>query len=252
MSYRVSRAVALPAGAYGLAGSRIAFLRRVYGLFTASIAVSAAGALVALYGGVESSQAVVRVGGALVKVPPFVAFFGNHPFVALGITLAAVFGASFVRHRRGVNVAALFGMAAILGVVLAPALFWAQIRAGVGGTLSASPVRDAFLLATAAFGGLTAYAIVSRRDFSFLRGALMMGFFVVLGAALLNLFFQSTVFGLAISSVGVLLFGAYVLYDTSRLLRSGENDAVGGAIQLYLDFVNIFLSLLNILSSRRD
>ncbi|HMY18134.1 MAG TPA: Bax inhibitor-1 family protein [Polyangium sp.] len=50
----------------------------------------------------------------------------------------------------------------------------------------------------------------------------------------------------------MLLFGAFVLYDTSRLLHSDEDDAVGGAIQLYLNFLNIFLSLLRILSSRRD
>jgi modulator of FtsH protease len=50
----------------------------------------------------------------------------------------------------------------------------------------------------------------------------------------------------------VLLFGGFVLYDTSRLLHSDEQDAVGGAIALYLNFLNIFLSLLRILSSRRD
>ena len=124
--------------------------------------------------------------------------------------------------------------------------------AGLGGTLSASPVRDAFILSVAAFGGLTAYAMLTKRDFSFMGGALVMGVFVVFGASLLNLFLGSSIFGLAISSVAVLLFGAYVLYDTSRLLRSNEDDAVGGAISLYLDFVNLFLSILRILSSRRD
>ena len=166
--------------------------------------------------------------------------------------LAVVFGASWVRHKPVINVIALLGMASILGVIFAPALFYAQLRAGMGATLSASPVRDAFLLSVTGFAGLTAYALVSRRDFSFLGGALTMGLFVVFGAAILNMFLGSSIFGLAISSVAVLLFGAYVLYDTSRLLRSEENDAVGGAIQLYFDFINIFLSLLHILSARRQ
>ena len=79
-----------------------------------------------------------------------------------------------------------------------------------------------------------------------------MGLFVLIGASLLNIFLGSSVFGLAIASVSVLLFGAYVLYDTSRILRSGEDDAVGFAISLYMDFFNIFLAILRILSSRRE
>jgi modulator of FtsH protease len=85
-----------------------------------------------------------------------------------------------------------------------------------------------------------------------MRVALVMGLFVVIGASVLNLFIGSSVFGLAIASVCVLLFGAYILYDTSRLLRAGERDAVGAAISLYLDFLNLFLALLRILSARRD
>jgi modulator of FtsH protease len=62
------------------------------------------------------------------------------------------------------------------------------------------------------------------------------------------------VFQLAIASVGVLLFSAYVLYDTSRLLRTDDrSDAVGAALGLYLNFFNMFIFILRILmSSRRD
>lgn len=233
--------------------SRASFLKRVYGLFTGSILFSAAGALLALYGGLSSSQAILRIGGKSVVVPPLVAFFGQHYIIAMLVMMGAVFGASMVRHVKGLNVLALFGMASVIGVVIAPTLFYATLAAGIGQTLSASPVRDAFLLSVVGFGGLTGYALTTKRDFSFLGGALTMGIFVVIGASLLNLFFSSSVFGLAISSVAVLLFGAFVLYDTSRLLHSDEEDAVGGAIQLYLNFLNIFLSLLRILSSsRRD
>jgi FtsH-binding integral membrane protein len=98
----------------------------------------------------------------------------------------------------------------------------------------------------------TTFEIISSKNFSYLGGALSMGLFVVIGASLLNLFVGSSVVSLAISSVAVLLFGAFVLYDTSRLLHSDEEDAVGGAIQLYLNFLNIFLALLRILSSRRN
>lgn len=234
------------------ASSRAAFLKRVYGLFTGSIIFSALGALGALYGGLSSSQAIIRVGGQNVVVPPLVAFFGQHYFIAVLVMMGVVFGASMVRHVKGLNILALFGMATVIGIVIAPTLFYATLASGLGKTLSASPVRDAFLLSVIGFGGLTGYALTSTKDFSFLGGALSMGLFVVIGASLLNIFLGSSVFGLAISSVSVLLFGAFVLYDTSRMLHSDEEDAVGGAIQLYLNFLNIFLSLLRILSSRRD
>jgi modulator of FtsH protease len=233
-------------------GTRTAFLKRVYGLFTASVIFSAIGALVALHAGLSSSQVSLNVGSSRVAVPPLVAFFGEHYFIGLILMLGVVFGASVVRHVRGLNVLALFGMATVIGVVIAPSLFYATLAAGMGKTLSSAPIRDAFLLSVVGFGGLTGYALTTKKDFSFLSGGLTMGLFVVIGAGILNIFLGSSILGLAIASVSVLLFGAYVLYDTSRLLRSDERDAVGGAISLYLNFLNIFLALLRILSSRRD
>jgi modulator of FtsH protease len=226
---------------------RLAFLKKVYGLFTGSVLLSAVGAMIALYAGTESSNIVVEG----MRVPPLVALVAGSPIIAFVAVLGIIFGASAVRKVRGLNVLALFGMAFLLGIIFAPSLFVAQLSAGMGGTLSASPIRDAFLLATLMFGGLTGYVAVSKKDFSYLGGALTMGVFVIIGASILNIFVGSSVLGLAIASVGLILFGGYVLYDTSRILRSEERDAVGGAMQLYLDFLNIFLFLLRILGSRR-
>lgn len=223
---------------------RLAFIRKVYGLFAASIVLSGIGAMIALYAG----QPIMY---GSVAVPPMVATVIQSPLIAFGITLALIFGVSAVRKVNGLNVVALFGMAFLLGIVFAPSLFIAQLMASTGETISAAPIRDAFILASLMFGGLTGYVVVSKRDFSFLGSALTMGILVVLGAAILNLFLQSNVLGLAIASVGVLLFGGYVLFDTWRILRSQERDAVGGALTLYLDFLNIFLYLLRILGSRR-
>jgi len=234
------------------AASRAGFLKRVYGFFTASILFSAIGAVVALNAGAGSSAEVVKIGQKLIPVPPLVAFFNSHYLIAMLVMFGAVFGASMVRHIKGLNVLALFGMATVMGIVIAPTLFAVTLRAGAGNTLSASPIRDAFLLTTVGFTGLTSYALISGRDFSFMRGALSMGLFVIIGASLLNLFLSSSVAGLAIASVGVLLFGGFVLYNTSNLLHSDEEDAIGGAIQLYMNFLNIFMFLLRILSGRRD
>lgn len=239
----------------GISASKIAFLRRVYGLLTASLVVAAGGAMLALHAGLSVSQATLQVGRQAVTVPPLVAFFVEHPFVGMILFLGSFFGASAVRTRPGVNVAALFGATFVSGLYIAPMLWVAQASASAGQTLSAAPVRDAFLLTALGFFGLTAYAFTSKRDFSALGGMLSMGFWLVLGASLLNLFFHSQVVGLAVASVGVLLFGGYILFHTARLLREGdERDPVGAVLTLYTSVLNLFLFLLQILMSgnRRD
>jgi modulator of FtsH protease len=176
----------------------------------------------------------------------------QHTIISCVIFIAAFFGLQAVRHKPTINVVALLGFTFIAGLFIAPALFVATLMAKMGATISENPVRDAFLLATAGFGGLTAYVFVSKKDFSFLGGMLWMGLLVLIGASLIGMFVGSQVFHLAIASVGVLLFGAYVLYDTSRLLHSEERiSPVDAAISLFLDFLNMFLFLLRILSSER-
>ncbi len=235
--------------------ARLAFLKKVYGLLTLTVLTAMGGAFASLYFGASTSQlAVTTSSGAQVVVPPLVAFFGNHWIIGGLLFLGSVFGASFVRHKPGINVVALFGMGFMSGLMAGPAVFVAQLAATNGTALTLNPVRDAFLLAVAGFTGLTLYALVSKRDFSFLGGFLSIGLWVVIGASILGFFVQSSVFGLAIASGGVLLFGGFVLYDTSRLLRSPEErmDPVGATISLFLSFLNLFLFLLRIFTGGRD
>jgi modulator of FtsH protease len=222
-------------------------LRRVYSFLTGGIAFAVAGALVALYVG---EPIPVRGAEGVAAVPPIVAFGMQHYFVMLLGYFGAFFVASAMRRRPGVNVVALFAYTFVTGLFLAPTLFIAQLLASEGATLDAAPVRDAFLLTGAAFVGLTGYTLATRKDFSFLGAALSMGIWVILGALLLSFFVHSAAFSLAIASVGVLLFCGYILYDTSRLLQDREeDDAIGAALRLFLDVVNLFVFLLRILSS---
>ncbi len=224
------------------------FLRRVYALFTGGIFFAVAGALVALYAGEP-----VPVEGLPLPVSPIVAFGLQHWFIMTGVFFVAFLAAQFARRIRGLNVVALFGYTFVTGLYVAPSIFVAQVMASSGATLDPSPVRDAFLLTAAAFVGLSGYVFVSRKDFSYLGAALNMGLWVVLGAMFLGFFFHSAVFQLAIASVGVLLFCGYILFDTSRMMRGRVgDDAVGAALGLFLDVVNLFLFLLRILSSRRN
>jgi modulator of FtsH protease len=225
------------------------YLRKVYGLFTGGIVTAIVGGLLALYAGVPV-QAETSAG--TVAIPPLVAFAVNHFIVMLLVYFAAFFIASSLRRAPGINVVALFGYTFVTGLFLAPTIFFAQMAASHGAALDASPVRDAFLLTGAAFTGLTGYVFVSKKDFSFLGASLSMGLWVVLGAMILGIFVHSAALSLAIASVGVLLFCGYILYDTSRLLRDPEGDAVSAALRLFLDVVNLFIFLLRILSSSRS
>jgi modulator of FtsH protease len=241
--FRDAQALSLVAGA-----AVLPFVRRVYLLLTLGIIVAVVGGLVALYAG---TPVALGTRDGTVLVPPTVAFELQHGIVMLIVFFGAFFAASFARARPGLNVAALLGFTFITGLFLAPSIFIAQSMATAGQTLDPSPVRDALLLSAITFAGLTGYCFVTKRDFSFMGAALSTGLWVVIGASLLAMLFHSSALSLAVASVSVLLFAGYILFDTSRILRAGAGDAVGAALSLFLDVINLFLALLRILSSSR-
>jgi modulator of FtsH protease len=238
-----------PRIAYGASALALPFLRRVYLYLTAGIGFAIVGALVALYAG--TPVAIDTGGEAGLAVPPVVAFELEHGILAMVLFFGAFFGAQFALKRPGLNVAGLFGFTFVTGLFLAPAIFIATAGASAHATLDPSPVRDAFLLTGITFVGLTGYCFTTRRDFSFLGASLSTGLWVVIGASVLGLFLHSTVFGLAIASVSVLVFAGFILYQTSMILRAGGGDAVSAALSLFLSVINLFMALLRILSSGR-
>ncbi len=119
-------------------------------------------------------------------------------------------------------------------------------------------VVTAFLSASAMFGAAAIYGHVTKRSLAKLQGILFMGLIGILAALLLNFFVHSEAVSYVISLVGVVLFTALTAYDVQRI-QSGaiaaytgsmEKAAVIGALQLYLDFINIFLFLLRLLGGR--
>lgn len=238
-----------PAAGALLAASRASFLRKVYLLMTGAVAVAAGTA--ALASTVGASQGPALRSG--VTIPPAIALSVQHPFLTFGVLLAATFGAGMVIRTPKVNLLALFGLAGLMGFVAAPAIWFAQYKASQGMALTNAPVLHSAGLALAGFAGLSAYALVSRRDFSSLGGFLSMGLFVVIGASIFNMFLGASVLSMAIASVTILLFGAYTLYDTQRMVREGEDDPVPAALTQFLNLFNLFMALLRIFSGgRRD
>jgi len=97
------------------------------------------------------------------------------------------------------------------------------------------------------FLGLSAYALSSKRDFSFLGGFVFAGMMVVFIAAIANLFLNLPALSLAISGVIILLMSAFILFDTSRIKNGEETNYIMATYGIYLSIFNVFISLLQIL-----
>ncbi len=110
-------------------------------------------------------------------------------------------------------------------------------------------VTTALALTAGTFVGLSAYALVTRRDFSFMGGFLMAGLIVVLLAIVANIFLDIPALSLTISAVSVLLMAGLILFDTSRMVHGGEDNYVMMTVSLYANIYVLFTHLLNLLGA---
>ena len=198
-----------------------AFIKQTYQLFAAILLAASAGA----YVGVGMAKAISSWYWGLV-ILEFVFLFGLYA----------------AKRKPGLNMILLFGFTFLSGLTLAPLL--SNILGLKGG---GSIVANAFILTTVAFGGLSIFAMNTKRDFSGMGKMLFITLIVVVVAGLINIFFHSPILQLAIASVSSILFSAFILYDTQNIIRGEYETPIEGAIALYLDFLNLFVSLLQIL-----
>jgi FtsH-binding integral membrane protein len=236
-----------------LSSQRVAYLRKVYGLLSVA-------AFLAVFAGWASlnllpTVPLVSPEGISVQVPLLVSYFllsRTVALVAFGILFVSTLGASAVSKVPVLNVVALMLVAILMGAQLAPMAFVAQFYAGMGDTLSNNPVRDTMVMVMCVFAGITGYIFVTRKDFSWMRSILSMGFMVVFGACLLTFVFKTEVFSLAVASTGALLSIGMLLYVTSYIFRNSDmDDAVGDALALLVQLRNLFMFVLRILMSAR-
>jgi modulator of FtsH protease len=96
------------------------------------------------------------------------------------------------------------------------------------------------------FMALSAYALVSRRDFSFMGGYLLAGIVVAFLAGLGALFLDVPALSLTVSAACVLLMGGLILFETSRIVTGGETNYVTATVGLYVSIFNLFTSLLSL------
>ena len=97
------------------------------------------------------------------------------------------------------------------------------------------------------FFSLSAYALTTRKDFSFMGGFLMVGLIVALVASLANIFLAIPALSLAISAAIIMIMSGLILFDTSRIINGGETNYIRATVSLYLNVFNIFVHLLSLL-----
>ena len=134
-----------------------------------------------------------------------------------------------------------FALTGFMGYTLGPILNRYLGMANGGEVITA-----AFAMTALVFCGLSAYVLTTRKDMSFLSGFITAGFFVLLGATLVSIFFQISGLQLAISAGFVLFSSAAILYQTSEIIHGGERNYIMATISLYVSIYNLFVSLLQI------
>ena len=181
--------------------------------------------------------------------------FGNRFvfYAILGGELLLVLGLSGAQHKLSAKAATIGFLAySILSGLTLSVVFLAY---------EMSSVSQIFLITSGMFAGLAAYGKATKRDLSPIGAFFGMGVWGLLLVGLANLFFQSEALSLGMSLAGVFIFAGLTAYDTQKLkvmayyyagdVEASEKGAVYGALTLYLDFVNLFLSLLRLFGRRK-
>ncbi|WP_423679842.1 MULTISPECIES: Bax inhibitor-1/YccA family protein [unclassified Undibacterium] len=167
------------------------------------------------------------------------------PGPGIFLTLIGYFGLLFATNKlrnSAWGIASVFALTGFMGYTLGPIL--SHYLKMPGGT---SIVMTAMGMTGLIFMGLSAYVLISKRNFSFMSGFLMVGMIVALVASLGAIFFQIPALSLTISAVMVLLMSGMILFETSNIIHGGETNYIMATVNLYVTIFNLFTSLLQLL-----
>lgn len=194
------------------------FIKRTYQYLTASLIAATAGAYVGML--------FVRGGG----------------FLWLILELGLLFGLFAAKKNEILAGILLFAFTFVTGLTLGPILSY---YVAVG---SSAIIAQAFGITAVTFGALTIFAFRTNKDFSFLGKPLLITLVVIVIASLINMFiFKSPMFSVLISAACAFLFSLYILFDTQMIIRGQYDSPILAAVALYLDILNFFIAILNIL-----
>ena len=166
------------------------------------------------------------------------------PAPGIVLTLAGYFGLLFAVYKlknSGWALPAVFALTGFMGYTLGPVLSQSLALPGGG-----QVVTMALAATGATFLALSAWALTTRRDFSFMGGFLFVGMVIALLAGLAAVFLQIPALGLAVSAMVALLSAGLILHETSRIVHGGETNYVLATVGLYVSIFNLFSSLLSL------
>ena len=221
-----------------------AHMLRVYNYMTSAILLT--GIVALLIGNTTAVDALAPI-DALSGYRSLSALGWIVTFAPLGIVLWMSFGINRISQATAQFL--FWTFAVVMGASLST-IFLAYTDGSIALT---------FFATAAAFASLSLYGYTTKRDLSGMGTFLLMGLVGLIVASLFNIFFMSETFSLVIAAVGVLVFAGLTAYDTQKIksiyfqLQGSEflgKAAIMGALELYLDFINMFLFLLRFLGSR--
>lgn len=172
------------------------------------------------------------------------------PHPGLILTLVGYFGLLFLTSKfrnSAAGILCVFALTGFMGLTLGPIV--ARYLAMANGT---QIVMQAMAGTAVIFLGLSAYALTTRKDFSFMGGFLFVGMLVAFVAGLGAIFFEIPALSLAVSAAFVLLMSGLILFETSNIIHGGETNYVMATVSLFVTIFNLFTSLLQILGVLND
>ncbi len=175
------------------------------------------------------------------------AMASNAAPINIWVMLIGFYALLFLTHKLANSawgLLSVFALTGFMGYTLGPILGFYMATANGSQLVMTALGGTAFI-----FFGLSGYALVSRKDFSFLSGFMVAGFFVILAAMIANIFLQIPALQLALSAAFMLFSSAAILMQTGAIVNGGERNYILATVTLYVSLYNIFISLLNLLTA---
>ncbi len=223
-----------------------------------TVAYRSAGELNSAMGRVYGNMGLAVITSMIISyfvgtTPALLQFFftGVLKWIVIFAPLVAVFGISFILANenlsRGVYHLCLHGFAAIMG--LSFATIFAVFNMG--------SIVSAFMGAAVLFGVMSFYGYFTKKSLDSIGKWLFVGLIAIIISSIINIFVGSTVFQTVISALAVIIFLGLTAYDTQRIreelsVSTSEAAEVRGALSLYLDFINLFISLLQLFGEKKE
>jgi FtsH-binding integral membrane protein len=170
-------------------------------------------------------------------------------WVVIFAPLVAVFALSFSLHKLSKSTALmmLHGFAALIGLSMAT----------IFAVYTSASIFAAFMGAAVLFGTMSFYGYFTKRDLTSIGQFMFIGLIAIIIASVINIFVGSSVAQMVISAIGVIVFLGLTAYDTQNIRQqvsyaNAGNVEISGALSLYLNFINLFMSLLQLFGNRNE